>query len=237
MNKRLTLLIFSAILCLVLRAKAGSVYNNNLNLDKQLPVNCRNIVFNDYLIAETIKLNANPVVIMPDNTNAKKNQPRVNNNFSQSVNLTGTKENQKLGSLFNINNGQVVNTNFDSYGLDFNFSLNSDIFSNAEFSSANLVKNSMTRLYNLNNYSVFNYGNYASTSNPINSINMNQAYPLNSSSDLNNTNSYDAFDLNANNGFGNTNLAPTNSLNTFTDNNPQARVNIFGNNAKKILVK
>ena len=174
---------------------------------------------------------------MPDNTNAKKNQPRVNNNFSQSVNLTGTKENQKLGSLFNINNGQVVNTNFDSYGLDFNFSLNSDIFSNAEFSSANLVKNSMTRLYNLNNYSVFNYGNYASTSNPINSINMNQAYPLNSSSDLNNTNSYDAFDLNANNGFGNTNLAPTNSLNTFTDNNPQARVNIFGNNAKKILVK
>ncbi len=234
MNKLLTSLFFCITLCLALESKAGLVQNTSLVFGKRISANCCNKGSNYCLIAETIKLNANPVVIMPDNTNAKKNQPKINNNFNQSANITGTKENQKLGSLFETNTSQGINGNFDSYGLDFNFSLNSDIFSNSEFSNANLIKNSMTRLYNLNNYSVSNYGNYANTVNPLN---INQSYPLNYSSNQNLTNTYDTFDLNSYNGFSNTNLSPTNSLNNFADTNTPVNVNIINNNAKKILVK
>lgn len=174
--------------------------------------------------AETIKFNTNQTNL-PDKTSPLIKPPIVSkSNLLKSFNLNSPNESFQSNSIFNLNNNPNTNN------IDFSPGFNNDIFKTAEHSKENLIMNSMTKFYNLNNYSPY-------SNSTLNNYNFDLTTPstpstgnYNDLTRFNYSNTYDSLINQPNNNQASYSNYPNNLT-------PNSRINITNPNELKILVK
>ncbi len=172
--------------------------------------------------AETIKFNTTQTNL-PDKTITLIKPTIVSkSNLLKSFNLNSLNESSKSNSVFNLNN------NLNTTNIDFAPGFNNDIFKTAEHSKENLIMNSMSKFYNLNNYSPY-------SNSTVNNYNFDQIAPnstgnYNELTQFNYSNTYDTFANQSNDNQANYSNHPN-------DLTPNPRINITNSSELKILVK